>query len=422
MQRKWSRRSVPIAMVALLMMTLGPAAIAEEEGPPPVVITGTVTDTLTGAPLGGMGVMIFRVTPGVGAQPIGTTPTAADGTYRIETEEAPDAIGITPGADYEMEYRYPGLTGAGPFVYDLDVYPTAGEPAVRGRLINGSTGELLQLSKMDVFLHYTTFVDGDRPFMPFSVGYPGQVDRRPADPDLSFEYYRVAPGQELRVEGWVPGFGYGDGESRGVLSETVVYDGTTPVELTIELWPHFTDVEVPADPNETTELEAAIAWIGDREIASGFADGGYRPRAEVTRQALAAFLYRLAGSPEQAASDSFDDVSADHSFAREIAWMAETGLSTGYDDGTFRPTQPITRQAMAAMLYRYAEGVAPADHAGFDDIRDDHPFAEPIAWMEANRITTGFDDGTFRPNVTIRRGPTALFLYRLDQLHEDADG
>ena len=54
-----------------------------------------------------------------------------------------------------------------------------------------------------------------------------------------------------------------------------------------------------------------------------------------------------AGSP-------FGDVATDNQFYREISWLAESGISTGWDDGTFRPVQPVARDAMAAFMLRFA--------------------------------------------------------------------
>ena len=83
----------------------------------------------------------------------------------------------------------------------------------------------------------------------------------------------------------------------------------------------------------------------------------FRPAEPVTREAMAAFLHRAAGAPEITAPAvaPFLDVAADHPFAAEIAWLAETGISQGTavpGGREFRPAEPVTREAMAAFLYR----------------------------------------------------------------------
>ena len=104
-----------------------------------------------------------------------------------------------------------------------------------------------------------------------------------------------------------------------------------------------------------------VEWMADTGITRGWEmpDGGleYRPLAGVERQAMAAFIYRAAGSPDFTAptTPSFRDVPASSPFFLEIEWMAQTGITVGwqYDDyRLFRPSDNVERQAMAAFLYR----------------------------------------------------------------------
>ncbi|MFD1847298.1 PKD domain-containing protein, partial [Arthrobacter flavus] len=83
------------------------------------------------------------------------------------------------------------------------------------------------------------------------------------------------------------------------------------------------------------EHEEAINWLADRGLTSGYDDGTYRPLASINRDAMAAFLYRLAGEPAYAepTTSPFTDITPATQFYKEMAWMAETGLSTGYSDG-----------------------------------------------------------------------------------------
>lgn len=162
-----------------------------------------------------------------------------------------------------------------------------------------------------------------------------------------------------------------------------------------------------------------IGWLVDEGIATGYADGTFRGAAAVSRQAMAAFLYRAAGSPLGAdpscASAPFDDVAVGHPFCGEIAWMVDEGITAGYGDGTFRPADPISRQAIAAFLFRWTGQEEEGACAGteFSDVAADHPFCREIAWLADTGITTGYADGTFRPGVVVTRQATAAFLHRL---------
>jgi predicted outer membrane repeat protein len=116
--------------------------------------------------------------------------------------------------------------------------------------------------------------------------------------------------------------------------------------------------------------------------------------------------------------DPFPDVSVNHQFAEEVYWLAQTGISGGFDDGTFRPGAAVTRQAMAAFLYRFAgepEFTAPGT-ATFPDVPTSHPFFEEVEWLADSGVTGGFDDGTFRPGATVTRQAMAAFLYRYANL------
>lgn len=167
---------------------------------------------------------------------------------------------------------------------------------------------------------------------------------------------------------------------------------------------------------------AEIEWLVGRGITDGYGDGTFRPLAAVSRQAMAAFLYRQAGSPNGPAPTCdvppFVDVGVDAPFCGEITWLVEQGITVGYPDGGFHPAAPVSRQAMAAFLHRSASepsGQDPACLAApFSDVAIDDQFCSDIAWLVANDIAEGYDDGTFRPLSSVSRQAMAAFLQRLD--------
>ena len=180
------------------------------------------------------------------------------------------------------------------------------------------------------------------------------------------------------------------------------------------------DGEVPefSDVSSEHAFYAPIRWMAERGLAAGYEDGSFRPAASVTRQAMAAFLYRYAGEgwvPVEGAQ-SFSDVGTDHPFYVAIEWMAETGLSTGYEDGTFRPGAEVSRQAMASFLHRLVGEPVASEPASFTDVPAGHPFAGAIAWLEEVGITEGYEDGSFGVTRVVTRQATAAFLFRLDGL------
>lgn len=105
----------------------------------------------------------------------------------------------------------------------------------------------------------------------------------------------------------------------------------------------------------TDPFHPAIAALAASEIIGGYPDGTYRPLAPVTRQAAAAILHRLAGSPPVDTAPDHTDVGADHPVAAAITWATETGVVAGYPDDTFRPTTAVTRQTAGAIFHRVAD-------------------------------------------------------------------
>lgn len=131
----------------------------------------------------------------------------------------------------------------------------------------------------------------------------------------------------------------------------------------------------------------------------------YRGMSSVVRQDMAAFLYRWAGSPEYMPSNTdmhrFCDVDRLTPHAKEIWWLASTGISEGWLDSdgsrTFRGMSPVTRQDMAAFLYRLA-GTPNRDldtdgafiYSYFRDVNWSTPHAEDIWWLAMKKISTGW--------------------------------
>jgi hypothetical protein len=136
---------------------------------------------------------------------------------------------------------------------------------------------------------------------------------------------------------------------------------TTPSGNVVGAWSAtiaYPSQRFPDVPPTNTHY-TSIDWLASEGVTEGFPDGTFRPAALVTRRAMAAFLYRRAGSPAGPfPNPGFRDVGVNHRYAKEIAWLASQGIAEGFGDGTFRPGAPVTRRAMASFLYR-ADG-APA--------------------------------------------------------------
>ena len=183
--------------------------------------------------------------------------------------------------------------------------------------------------------------------------------------------------------------------------------------------PPTTFPDVPADSMFAKE----IIWTADKGISTGWYDGTFRPLEGTTRDAMSAFLYRLSGSPQYTVGTKqpFRDVGTNRLFYREMSWLADTGISTGWPDGTFRPWQPVNRDSMAAFLYRAAGSPAytPPKTSPFKDVATNNLFFKEISWLAEQGISSGWvqADGTriFAPVQPVNRDAMAAFMYRYAQ-------
>ncbi|MDN3483561.1 S-layer homology domain-containing protein [Arthrobacter sp. APC 3897] len=166
-----------------------------------------------------------------------------------------------------------------------------------------------------------------------------------------------------------------------------------------------------------------IRWMAEQGISTGWPDGTFRPLDAVRRDAMAAFIYRLEGSPQHKPQNisPFSDVSPGQQFYKEMTWLAGTKITTGWPDGTFRPLDTVRRDAMAAFLYRSAGSPAytPPRTSAFSDVSTGNQFYKEISWLADQGISTGWSQPngtrTFAPGQAVARDAMAAFMHRFDQ-------
>ena len=163
----------------------------------------------------------------------------------------------------------------------------------------------------------------------------------------------------------------------------------------------------------------AVLWAYYHEpeqITSGFDATHFGPQNACTRAQVVTFLWRAAGCPEPTGSVGIFKDAADIAspYRKAVAWAVEKGVTTGYGDGTFRPNDSVTRAQFVTFLWRY-EGRPDSSGsvAGFEDAADiAAPYRDAVAWAVEKGVTTGYNDGTFRPNAVCPRWAVVLFMYR----------
>lgn len=148
------------------------------------------------------------------------------------------------------------------------------------------------------------------------------------------------------------------------------------------------------DVYPTNQFYTEISWLARTGITTGYSDVTYRPLNGTERGAIAAFFYRMAASPSYTPpkTSPFKDVPTTHQFYKEISWMASQGITTGWSDGTFRPNETVNRDAMAAFFYRFAGKPAynAPSKSAFIDINTGNQFYKEISWVASKKISTGW--------------------------------
>lgn len=203
------------------------------------------------------------------------------------------------------------------------------------------------------------------------------------------------------------------GRSYGYETKTVTSAEVGPVP-----WVFVPPTVSPfSDMTPSSPFYREVTWLASTGITGGYPDGTYRPAGSVTRGAMAAFLYRSMGRPAFTAPkvSPFSDMKPTSAFYKEVTWLESTGITGGYPDGTYRPAGSVTRGAMAAFLYR-SEGrpaFTPPKVSPFTDMKPTSAFYKEVTWLQSTGITGGYPDGTYRPAGSVTRGAMAAFLYRM---------
>ncbi|WP_084127185.1 S-layer homology domain-containing protein [Demequina sp. NBRC 110054] len=160
----------------------------------------------------------------------------------------------------------------------------------------------------------------------------------------------------------------------------------------------------------------AIMWIASEDIAKGYSDGTFRPGTGVSRRQMASFLYKLAGKPDfdVPSTSPYSDVKKSDSAYKAIAWLDSTGIAKGYSDGTFRPSDKVSRRQMASFLYKFADkpSVSLPSTSPYWDLKKSDSAYKAIVWLDSTGIAKGYSDGSFKPGSKVSRRQMSSFLYR----------
>jgi len=151
-------------------------------------------------------------------------------------------------------------------------------------------------------------------------------------------------------------------------------------------------------------------------ITTGYADGTYRPAQNVSRGQMAAFIIRAKFGEDFSYSSTqhFSDIPDTHWVFKYVQKMYDEGITTGYADGTYRPSENVNRAQMATFIIRalFGDTFSYTIDAHFSDVPDTHWAFKYVQKMYDEGITTGYADGTYRPSQNVSRAQMATFIGR----------
>ena len=206
------------------------------------------------------------------------------------------------------------------------------------------------------------------------------------------------------------------------LQSGATYTVTLDQSSEIQLADNLTDTFQPAAGGTFTDVPAthwaagAVAFVSSQGLLQGISADTFAPGQPMTRAMLVTALWREAGSPVVNYAMDFDDVAEGQWYTEAVRWAASEGIVTGTGKG-FSPDAALTRESLAAILFRYAGGQADADQLGsYADGAGVSAWArEAMNWAVAQGLITGKSGGRLDPGGTASRAEVSAILMRYVQ-------
>lgn len=205
--------------------------------------------------------------------------------------------------------------------------------------------------------------------------------------------------------------------------------GDVKIEVTFAEDPNWEpEPEEPAMPfvdvNEGDWFYDVVLYAYENGLMTGTSADTFAPNTATTRGMIVSMLARLEGVTS-AESAGFTDVANNDWYATAVNWAASEGIVNGFEDDTFRPNAPITREQMAAILYNYADYKgydvsARADLSDYADAASISSWAEDVlAWANAEGLINGMTATTIDPQGATTRAQTAAMFERFLTAHAE---
>ena len=184
----------------------------------------------------------------------------------------------------------------------------------------------------------------------------------------------------------------------------------------------FTDV------SEKDWFYGDVMFVYENGLMLGTSKTLFSPHGTATRGMMATILWRMEGSPAPKGKNSFTDVEAGKWYADAITWTAENGIFAGYGKDKFGPDDPITREQLAAIFYRYADykGYDLTVKGNLDKFKDADKITDyaktAMQWAVGNGLVKGKSGNLLDPQGTATRAEIAAMLHRFIEKYELVQG
>lgn len=205
-----------------------------------------------------------------------------------------------------------------------------------------------------------------------------------------------------------------DGKSVGAVTTYTVDKLTVSTRIEIE----FTNGALPfTDVRESDWFYDDVVFAYENGLFSGTSDTTFSPNTSMTRAMLVTVLYRLEGQPAVNGRSGFSDVQYNGYYEDAVTWAADNGIVNGISTSTFSPNANVTREQMAAILYRYAQykkynTAASSSLNSFSDHTSVSGYAvASLQWSVAEKLVNG-SNGKLMPTGNASRAQVAAILHR----------
>ena len=201
------------------------------------------------------------------------------------------------------------------------------------------------------------------------------------------------------------------------------YDFTEKVTKNFTLYAKWTEKDNGEWKNPFTDVKEndwfydSVKYAYENDLMKGISNTEFAPDSEVTRAMFVTVIYRMENEP-QTGKCAFTDVESGSYYENAVAWANENGIVSGISEDCFAPNEPITREQMAAIIYRYAAfkgyDITTSSNTSYTDNDNISDYAkDAVIWAAEKSVMTGNTDGSFAPKANTTRAQAASVFMRM---------